>query len=91
MRGGPGPCACGPFRSSGAGLQGASRNPATFWGRDHRDRIGWQPQDTAEDYRTEVGHILSGDPVEERYQGGGYTSIEYSRSAPSPRDPFALD
>ena len=70
---------------------GASDNPATFWGEDHRDRIGWAPQDSAEDYRTEVGHILSGDPVEERYQGGGYTSIEYSRAAPSPRDQFALD
>ena len=68
-----------------------SNNPASFWGKDHRERIGWQPEDTAEDFRTEVGHILSGDPVEERYQGGGYTSIEYSRSSPSPRDPFALD
>ena len=68
-----------------------SNNPASFWGKDHRERIGWAPQDSAEAYRAEVGHILSGDPVEERYQGGGYTSIEYSRSAPSPRDQFALD
>ena len=41
--------------------------------------------------RAEVGHIVSADPVEERYQGGGYTSAEYSRAAPSPRDAFALD
>jgi uronate dehydrogenase len=68
-----------------------SDNPASFWGKDHRARIGWQPEDSAEAYRAEVGHILSGDPVEERYQGGGYTSIDYSRAAPAPRDAFALD
>lgn len=68
-----------------------SNNPASFWGKDHRDRIGWQPQDSAEAYRAEVGHIVSGDPVEERYQGGGYTSIGYSRRTPAPRDAFSLD
>jgi uronate dehydrogenase len=68
-----------------------SDNPASFWGKDHRDRIGWQPQDSAEAYRAEVGHIVSGDPVEERYQGGSYASIGYSRTTPSPRDAFALD
>ncbi len=78
-------------RSGHCVIWACSNNPASFWGRDHRERIGWQPQDTAEAFRGEVGHILSGDPVEERYQGGSYTSIEYSRRAPSPRDPFALD
>jgi len=68
-----------------------SDNPASFWGRDHRDRIGWQPQDTAEAFRGEVGNKLSGNPVTERYQGGSYAAMEYSRSKPSPRDPFALD
>ena len=68
-----------------------SANPAGFWARDHRDRIGWQPQDSAEAWRDRVGGITSGDPVEERYQGGSYTAMGYSRAAPSPRDPFALD
>jgi uronate dehydrogenase len=73
-------------------IWGASRNPATFWAQDHRERIGWQPEDSAEDFREEVGHIVSADPVEERYQGGGYCSIEYSRQGGfSPRDPFGLD
>jgi uronate dehydrogenase len=70
---------------------GASRNPATFWGADHRDRIGWEPEDTAEDYRAAVENKLSGNPVVERYQGGGYTGTGYSRATPSPRDPFALE
>jgi len=71
-------------------IWGASANPDTFWGADHRDRIGWAPQDSAETFRDEVGHIVSSDPVEERYQGGGYCSIEYSRAAPSPRQAFDL-
>ncbi len=68
-----------------------SDNPATFWGADHRARIGWRPQDTAETYRTRVEGKLSGDPVAERYQGGDYTAMEYTRDRPSPRDAFALD
>ncbi|MFT8243421.1 NAD-dependent epimerase/dehydratase family protein [Roseomonas sp. BN140053] len=70
-------------------IWGASANPATYWGRDHRDRIGWQPQDSAEAFREQVGAKLSGDPVTERYQGGGYTVADYTRTSPSPRDPFA--
>ena len=72
-------------------IWGASKNPATFWGEDHRDRIGWQPEDSAEAHRAEVGHIVSDDPVEERYQGGSYCSMEYSRKGPSPRDQFSLE
>ena len=73
-------------------IWGASNNPETYWGKDHRDRIGWTPQDSAEDYRAEVGHISSDDPVEERYQGGSYTSDGYTRKGGfSPRDQFDLD
>jgi len=70
---------------------GASRNPATYWGLDHRDRIGWEPQDTAEAFRDKVGTKVSGDPVTERYQGGGYTAMDYTREKPSPKDQFSLD
>ncbi|UFN50374.1 NAD(P)-dependent oxidoreductase [Roseomonas sp. OT10] len=72
-------------------IWGASANPDTFWGKDHRDRIGWQPQDSAEIFREQVGHKLSGDPVTERYQGGGYTASGYTRATPSPRHSFDLD
>jgi uronate dehydrogenase len=70
---------------------GASANPASFWGADHRDRIGWQPRDSAEQFRAELAGKVSADPVEERYQGGAYCSLEYSRATPSPRDQFRLD
>jgi uronate dehydrogenase len=70
---------------------GASNNAATFWGGDHRDRIGWQPQDSADVYAEKVGTITSGNPVTERYQGGGYTAANHSREGFSPRDAFALE
>jgi uronate dehydrogenase len=73
-------------------IWGASDNPESFWGKDHRDRIGWQPQDSAEAFRAAIENVVSGDPVEERYQGGFYCPIEYSRKGGfSPRDPFSLD
>ena len=68
-----------------------SDNPATFWGADHRERIGWRPEDSAEAFRAKVEGKLSGDPVAERYQGGDYTAMDYTRGRPSPRDAFALD
>ena len=77
-------------RTGHAVIWACSDNPASFWGKDHRDRIGWAPQDTAEAYREDVEGIRA-DAVTERYQGGAYTAMEYSRATPSPRDPFALD
>jgi uronate dehydrogenase len=68
-----------------------SNNPASYWGADHRERIGWAPQGSAETYRARVEGKVSGDPVTERYQGGGYTAMDYTRDHPSPRDAFALD
>ncbi|RKK02726.1 NAD-dependent epimerase/dehydratase family protein [Pseudoroseomonas wenyumeiae] len=70
---------------------GASNNAASYWGGDHRDRIGWQPQDSADAFAAKVGQITSGNPVTERYQGGGYTAVGYSRDGFSPRDAFTLE
>jgi uronate dehydrogenase len=73
-------------------IWGASDNPRCFWAKDHRDRIGWQPRDSAEAYRAEIEKVVSDSAVEERYQGGFYCPIEYSRKGGfSPRDPFSLD
>jgi uronate dehydrogenase len=71
-------------------IWGQSNNPTGYWGEDHRARIGWAPQDNAEAWRAELEGITA-DPVSERYQGGAYTAIEYSRSAPSPRDHFGSE
>ncbi len=79
-------------RSGHCVIWGCSANPSSFWAADHRDRIGWAPQDSAEDHRAEITGKGIGDAVEERYQGGPYCAMDYTRpGGPSPRDPFALD
>ena len=72
-------------------IWGASKNARmTWWGRDHRDRMGWAPQDSADGFAAQLQDVVSGNPVQERYQGGAYTVNDgYSRDAPSPSDPFA--
>ncbi|MGH7057063.1 MAG: NAD-dependent epimerase/dehydratase family protein [Acetobacteraceae bacterium] len=69
-------------------IWGASNNARGFWGRDGRDAVGWQPKDSADPFIAEQEGNVSGNPVEERYQGGPYCAIEYSRSEPSPGDIF---
>jgi uronate dehydrogenase len=77
-------------RVAHAVIWGVSQNPAKYWGADHRERIGWEPQDSAEPFRAEVQHIL-GDPISERYQGGAFAAKGYTRTEPSPRDTFAVE
>ncbi len=71
-------------------IWGASKNSRmTWWGRDNRDRIGWAPEDSADGFALQLEGVVSGNPVQERYQGGAYTVREYSREGFSPSDPFA--
>jgi uronate dehydrogenase len=66
-------------------IWGASKNARmTWWGRDARQKIGWEPEDSSDSFAAKVAGKTSGNPVVERYQGGGYTAIGYSRSEPSP-------
>jgi uronate dehydrogenase len=58
---------------------GASANTATFWRDDARALLGWAPQDSADVFAGQVGGKTSGDPVVERYQGGAYCRIGYTR------------
>ena len=61
----------------------------TWWRHDNRGRIGWAPQDSADPWAPQLGTRTSNDPVQERYQGGGYVINDYTRHEPSPADPFA--
>jgi uronate dehydrogenase len=64
-------------------IWGASRNARmTWWRRDDRAAIGWEPQDSADGWTAELAGKTSGNPVAERYQGGGYPAIDYSRDTP---------
>jgi uronate dehydrogenase len=60
-------------------IWGTSRNSRmTWWTGDDRDRIGWEPQDSADDFIVELAGATSGDPFVERYQGGAYVALDRS-------------
>ena len=70
-------------------IWGASKNARmTWWRDDARAAIGWAPEDSADPFAGQLEGKVSGDPVEERYMGGAYCSIGYSRGAPAPASWF---
>jgi uronate dehydrogenase len=56
----------------------------TWWRDDARAALGWTPTDSADAFAGQLASKVSGDPVEERYMGGAFCSIEYSRDEPAP-------
>ena len=66
-------------------IWGASKNARmTWWRDDARDALGWAPVDSADPFAGQLAGAVSGDPGEDRYMGGAYCSIEYSRAQPAP-------
>jgi uronate dehydrogenase len=66
-------------------IWGASNNTRmTWWRDDSRAALGWTPVDSADPFAGQLAGKVSGDPVEERYMGGAFCSIEYSRGGPAP-------
>jgi uronate dehydrogenase len=64
-------------------IWGASKNARmTWWHDDDRDALGWQPADTADSFAAQLQGVTSGDPVQEKYMGGAYCAIDYTRSEP---------
>jgi len=66
-------------------MWGASNNSRSFWRRDARDRLGWAPLDSADDQADRVLGRVTDSPVAERYQGGKFVTVDYTRTdfAPS--------
>jgi uronate dehydrogenase len=65
-------------------IWGASNNARmTWWREDARGAVGWAPVDSADPFAGQLAGVVSGDPVEERYMGGAYCSIDYSRGEPA--------
>jgi uronate dehydrogenase len=62
-------------------IWGSSANARTWWRKDDREKLGWVPKDTADVFAGQLSGKLSGDPVVERYQGGAYCGMEYTRKA----------
>jgi uronate dehydrogenase len=58
-------------------VYGVSRNTRSWWDNSNAYRLGYDPRDNAEDYAGGVGHIITDDPIEEAFQGGGYASPEF--------------
>ena len=69
-------------------IWGASNNSRSFWRHDARDRIGWVPQDSSDDQAERVRGKVTNDPVVERYQGGKFVIVDYSRRDFPPRSMF---
>lgn len=70
-------------------IWGASNNARmTWWRDDAREALGWTPVDSADPFAAQLAGAVSGDPVEERYMGGAYCSIEYTRKVPAPAGLF---
>jgi uronate dehydrogenase len=68
---------------------GASKNARmTWWRDDAREALGWAPTDSADPFAAQLAGALSSDPVEERYMGGAYCAIEYTRERPAPAGLF---
>lgn len=58
---------------------GASNNSRSFWREDARQRIGWAPLDSSDDQADRVRGQVTNDPVAERYQGGKFVSVDFTR------------
>ncbi|HLB98428.1 MAG TPA: NAD(P)-dependent oxidoreductase, partial [Acetobacteraceae bacterium] len=60
----------------------------TWWRSDARAALGWAPQDSADPFAGQLAGKVSDDPIEERYMGGVFCTMGYSRSAPAPAGLF---
>ncbi len=58
---------------------GASANSRTYWRQDGRHAIGWAPQDSADGYADTLADKIDPNPVAQRYQGGFFAAMDYSR------------
>jgi uronate dehydrogenase len=68
---------------------GASNNARmTWWRDDAREALGWTPVDSADPFASQLADAVSGDPIEERYIGGAFCAIEYTRGEPVPSHLF---
>jgi uronate dehydrogenase len=71
---------------------GASNNARmTWWRDDGREALGWTPVDSADPFAGQLAGKVSGDPIEERYMGGNFCSLDYSRAEPPPIGLFGKD
>jgi uronate dehydrogenase len=69
-------------------IWGQSNNSRGFWRRDARHKIGWTPLDSSDGQAERVRGKVTDNPVVERYQGGKFIVVDYSRADFPPRSMF---
>jgi uronate dehydrogenase len=68
---------------------GASDNSRSFWRHDARQVIGWTPHDSSDDHLADALGKVTDDAVAERFQGGVFVSVDYTRDGFPPSDMYA--
>jgi uronate dehydrogenase len=58
-------------------VYGVSDNPRSWWDNSNAERLGYAPQDSAEAFAETYEKAVSGDPIEEAFQGGSFVSREF--------------
>ena len=69
-------------------IWGQSNNSRGFWRHDARHTIGWTPLDSSDSQAERVRGKVTDNPVVERYQGGKFIVVDYSRADFPPRSMF---
>ncbi len=69
-------------------IWGQSNNSRGFWRHDARQKIGWTPLDSSDSQAERVRGKVTDNPVVERYQGGKFIVVDYSRADFPPRSMF---
>jgi uronate dehydrogenase len=59
-------------------VYGVSNNTRSWWDNSAAERLGYAPQDNAEDYLAQVENIIAKDPVERDFQGGDRVLFEFA-------------
>ncbi|HEY4202743.1 MAG TPA: NAD(P)-dependent oxidoreductase [Devosiaceae bacterium] len=59
-------------------VYGVSKNTRSWWDNSAAEKLGYQPQDNAEEYAAGVEHIIATDPLERDFQGGDRVPHEFS-------------
>jgi uronate dehydrogenase len=64
---------------------GVSANTRSYWNNEGAARLGYRPVQNAEDYAAEILQQPNPlDPVAQRYQGGGFVTIDYTPAEQRP-------
>lgn len=59
-------------------VYGVSANTRSWWNNSNAYRLGFRPQDNAEDWAAAIENKVSDDPIAELFQGGGFACTDFA-------------